>query len=91
MKRKISTRIMECDICTTNNPNNRNLPIYVNGSEGLIICHSCEMNLVSYINGLQSVINRSEKETYKKKRRKANDLLNKLKGGQNEAQNIDHN
>ena len=39
---------MRCMICQQKEET-KHLPLYVCGSEGLDICHSCEMALVSYI------------------------------------------
>lgn len=38
----------------------RNINIYVTGSEGLNVCHSCEMHIVEYIRGLQMVAARAK-------------------------------
>lgn len=33
----------------------KNLDLYVSGSEGLTICHSCEMKIVEFVRALMSV------------------------------------
>jgi len=46
----------------------RHLPLYVIGSEGLTICHSCEMELITFIRALriQKAIERKEQFKLKK-------------------------
>jgi hypothetical protein len=44
-----------CGICT-DVKNTRYLDIYVMGSEGLNICHECEMRLVTYIREMKSLV-----------------------------------
>ena len=39
---------VRCRICGSLGET-RHLPIYVSGSEGLEICHQCEMSLVEYL------------------------------------------
>ncbi|KKK57000.1 hypothetical protein LCGC14_3058880, partial [marine sediment metagenome] len=43
----------------------KHLPLYVIGSEGLNICHSCEMMLVHYIQDMMRVVNTYNKIVYK--------------------------
>ena len=51
-------KIMRCMICGHRNASNntvRNVNLYVNGSEGLDICHECEMRLVTYIRSMREL------------------------------------
>lgn len=43
-----------CMICSGTNEV-RNIDLYIIGSEGLNVCHQCEMLIVKYINGLRTV------------------------------------
>ena len=43
----------------------KHLPLYVEGSEGLNVCHSCEMALVHYIRGLMVLASKSRMKGYK--------------------------
>jgi exo-beta-1,3-glucanase (GH17 family) len=50
---------MECMICGQKENNNitvRNIDLYIIGSEGLNICHECEMRLVQYIRDMRSLV-----------------------------------
>lgn len=40
----------------------RHLPIYVRGSEGIELCHDCEMLLVDFINNLRNLSGRVQKD-----------------------------
>ncbi len=51
---------MSCMICQSEE-DTKHLPLYVIGSEGLNICHSCEMMLVHYIQDMMQVANVSKK------------------------------
>lgn len=44
-----------CHICT-DEVEVRHLALYVTGSEGLDVCHECEMLIVNYIRGLKLVV-----------------------------------
>lgn len=54
---------MGCMICQSKEET-KHLPIYVIGSEGLDICYSCEMVLVSYIRESMILASRSRKLGY---------------------------
>lgn len=43
-----------CGICTETT-NVRYIDLYVTGSEGLNVCHECEMRLVSYVRDMKSL------------------------------------
>ena len=49
----------ECSICGAQ-AETRHISIYINGSEGINPCHSCEMIIVNFIQGIQSAANRSK-------------------------------
>lgn len=40
-----------CSICQSANET-RHLPIYISGSEGIEICHDCEMGIVEYLRNI---------------------------------------
>jgi hypothetical protein len=48
----------ECMICKRYPVEIENLPIYVIGSEGLNVCHSCKMILTEYVKYLISTVSR---------------------------------
>ena len=50
---------IECRFCGSKEET-RHLPLYVCGSEGLYVCHYCEMSLVEYVRGMISVANRAK-------------------------------
>ncbi len=60
---------MTCMICK-DDKETKHLPLYVIGSEGLNICHSCEMMLVHYIQDMMRVVNTSNKIVYKSIKKK---------------------
>jgi hypothetical protein len=49
----------ECWLCGRNEKENRYFDIFVNGSEGLVLCHQCEMQLVKHIQELKSLSTRA--------------------------------
>lgn len=53
---------MTCHICH-GEKETRNMNRYVNGSEGLNICHVCEMSIVALIRELSSIAGRSKWST----------------------------
>lgn len=57
-----------CDVCGDGTRRIKSLPIYVNGSEGVSICFSCELDLANYIRSLQSVSHRTKKSVYKRRK-----------------------
>ena len=52
---------MRCSICQTNVEQDqlKHLSLYVNGSEGVEVCPSCDLTIRDYIIGLQRVATRS--------------------------------
>lgn len=50
----------------------RNIPLYIIGSEGLDICHDCEMDVVRYIRKRRTSSARVRKAEFLKKRRRNN-------------------
>ena len=50
---------MECMICS-DNVNVRNVNLFIIGSEGLEICHACEMDLVTHIRAMRNMVNRGK-------------------------------
>lgn len=55
---------MICKICHSVE-NIRNIDIYIIGSEGLDICHDCEMQIVEYIRQMMRLASISRKNVYK--------------------------
>ncbi len=47
----------------------KHLPLYVSGSEGIDICHNCEMVLVEYLRSLIRIAERARKAGYMESRR----------------------
>lgn len=54
----------ECRVCS-NEADLRHLNLYVTGSEGLEICHECEMRLVEFVRALKSVAARAILHAYR--------------------------
>lgn len=50
---------MECMICG-GCENVRNVNLYIVGSEGLNICHECEMDLLTHIRSMRIAVNRGK-------------------------------
>lgn len=50
---------MECRLCYEDKET-RNINLYVNGSEGLQLCHACEMSVVNTIREIQSAVARAK-------------------------------
>lgn len=59
--------ITDCRICEKSNTECRNIDLYVTGSEGLTICHDCEMALVYHVRSLMRVAAEVRLSVYKKK------------------------
>ncbi len=53
----------------------RNINLYVIGSEGLTICHDCEMMLVNFARGMLSLANRNRKVDFLSKKDKLTKTL----------------
>lgn len=56
-----------CMICREDNVEVRHIPLYVIGSEGLEVCHSCEMEIVEHIRSLMYETSRRKLQEYKEK------------------------
>jgi len=56
---------MSCRVCDED-VETRNIDLYVTGSEGLNICNTCEMLVVTYVRNLISLAGRSRKHGYLK-------------------------
>jgi len=54
----------QCTICASVE-DVRHLPLYVIGSEGLQVCHTCEMDLVTHVRSLMHLAAVSRKTGYK--------------------------
>ena len=61
-----------CSICQGTN-DTRHLPIYVRGSEGIEICHDCEMGIVEHLRNIIRACYKSRMQLAKN--------LKKLRGG----------
>lgn len=48
----------------------RNISLYVIGSEGLTVCHECEMEIVEYIRGVMTERTRMRIAKFKAEKRK---------------------
>lgn len=68
----------ECSICGIKGET-RHIPLYVNGSEGITPCLSCELSIVNFISGMQSAAGRSRLALAKYYKDKEN-KVNKMKG-----------
>lgn len=51
-----------CSICQQ--PRTRHLPLYYCGSEGIHLCHECEMHVITYIRSLHNIAITSRKQGY---------------------------
>ena len=56
-----------CRVCRKKHPAEelRNLNIYVFGSEGVNICHSCEMGVVEFLRAMSGVGSRARLQGYR--------------------------
>lgn len=54
-----------CRICH-GDEDTRHIDLYVSGSEGLHVCHGCEMQIVAYVRSLQYVATKSILNTKRK-------------------------
>jgi hypothetical protein len=54
----------ECTLCRAPG-GTRHLDLYVIGSEGIRVCHDCEMILVRFCESLKGVAGRAEKKGFK--------------------------
>ena len=59
--------ITDCMLCLEEKEC-RYIDLYIIGSEGLQVCHSCEMKLVEYARSLRSKQSIKRMEEYKKKK-----------------------
>jgi ribosome-binding protein aMBF1 (putative translation factor) len=55
-----------CAICPSTEAT-RHINLYVNGSEGLNVCHNCEMKIVEYVRELSNINLRKSLEEFKEK------------------------
>lgn len=60
---------MSCLICQSEKEV-RNINLYIIGSEGLDICHACEMGLVHHIHELRRIASMAKLLTYKQMKKK---------------------
>jgi len=56
----------QCSVCNKMEEV-RHIPLYVFGSEGIFLCHKCEMNLVEYVRKTSMDFMRKRKEEYLRK------------------------
>jgi hypothetical protein len=62
-----------CMLCGNEDEPTRYIDLYIIGSEGLRICHKCEMELVEFARNLRSKNMRTRWEKAKEERNKHND------------------
>lgn len=62
-----------CMICHTPDQVTKHLPLYIRGSEGLDVCHFCEMALVEAIREMINIANRSRLVAHREKVRHEHD------------------
>lgn len=55
MSTSTDSRTGYCMICLADSEPVRHINLYVIGSEGLDVCHHCEMQLVEHVRGLRSL------------------------------------
>ena len=70
MRWKGDKMITDCRICDTKLTGCRNVDLYVTGSEGLTLCHDCEMALVNHVRSLLHLASKVKLETHKRIREK---------------------
>lgn len=60
----MNDRTAECSICFEREyaTSARSLPIYINGSEGIIVCSICQNAITDYVRTLRSVAGRARKQ-----------------------------
>ena len=56
----------DCRICGAEQTECRNINLYVTGSEGLTICHDCEMMLVTFVRNLLHFSAKNRIDVYKR-------------------------
>jgi len=56
--------IVNCRICGKDDEG-RNIDLYVTGSEGLTVCHDCEMMIVAFVRQLMHIASTSRMVGYK--------------------------
>jgi hypothetical protein len=64
---------MMCRLCPSDEPT-RNINIFPFGSEGLEVCHTCEMKLVAYVRDLAYKNSLRKKEEYIKEKKENNNV-----------------
>lgn len=58
---------MSCRICD-NTEETRHLNLYVSGSEGVELCHPCEMSLVQHVRDMMNMAGRAKLSMVRKRR-----------------------
>ena len=58
---------MSCRICD-NTAETRHLNLYVSGSEGVELCHPCEMSLVQHVRDMMNMAGRAKLSMVRKRR-----------------------
>ena len=53
-----------CSVCLCVADKVKELDLYITGSEGMAVCHDCEMNLVNHLRALRNMATRAKKEFY---------------------------
>ena len=71
----------ECRICHVIEEC-RHVNLYVVGSEGLMLCHECEMRIVEYVRGMVSLTSKAKMAGYRacKEVQKAKELKQAIQG-----------
>ena len=57
---------MKCQICQAETEDFQHVNLYVNGSEGIVVCHQCRNCLIEFVKHLQKISARTKKEERKK-------------------------
>ena len=63
----MSEQLGDCDICRDTSWRRdelKHLPIYVNGSEGVVVCPHCSQAVTEYMRGLRSAAYRAHKNGF---------------------------
>lgn len=56
---------MQCMVCWAEDKENRHVNLYPIGSEGLIVCHNCEIIIVGFVRSLMLINTKGRKQGYK--------------------------
>ena len=68
---------MSCRICD-NTEDTRTLNLFVSGSEGLEVCHPCEMALVQHVRDIMHMASRARLSMVRAKKREREEAIQEI-------------